>query len=104
MTETTTKETATKTKRRIVEGVVISDKMSKTVILEASTLVKHPKYGKYYKKFKKYKVHDEKEECNPGDRVSAIECRPLSAQKRFRLFKILERAKGTAEVLSEEVA
>ena len=99
-----TKETAAKTRRRIVEGLVISDKMDKTVIVETSTLVKHPKYGKYYKKFKKFKVHDEKEELNPGDRVQAIECRPLSAQKRFRLYKIVERAKGAADILAEEVA
>ncbi len=93
-----------KTKRRIVEGIVRSDKMSKTVVIETSTLVKHPKYGKYYKKFKKFKVHDEKEEANVGDKISAVECKPLSAQKRFRLHKILERSKDDTVGIVEEVA
>lgn len=93
-----------KTKRRVIEGIVSSDKMNKTVVIETSTLVRHPKYGKYYKKFKKYKVHDEKEEANVGDRVLAIECRPISAQKRFRLHKIVERSKGEAAGVVEEVA
>ena len=104
MAEVKNSEAGSKTRRRIIEGLVISDKMSKTVIVESSTLVKHAKYGKYFKKFKKFKVHDEKEESNPGDRVLAIECRPLSAQKRFRLYKIVERAKGSAEQIVEEVA
>lgn len=60
---------AAKTRRRTIEGVVLSNKMTKTVVVETSSLVKHPKYGKYFKKYKKLKAHDEKDECQVGDRV-----------------------------------
>jgi len=78
---------------RSVEGLVVSNKMQKTVVVEASTLVRHPKYGKYFKKYKKYKAHDEGSECGIGDRVQIVECRPLSREKRFRVNKIIEKAK-----------
>lgn len=78
---------------RKVQGTVVSNKMDKTIVVEASTLIKHAKYGKYFKKYKKYKAHDEKSECGMGDKVEIIECRPLSKQKRFRLSRIVEKAK-----------
>lgn len=87
-------ELAEKSKRRVIEGVVISDKMQKTIVVEVAALVKHPKYGKYYKKYKRFKAHDESEQSGVGDRVEVIESRPISAQKRFRLVRVIEKAKG----------
>lgn len=81
--------------RRTIVGTVISNKMEKTIVVEVARLTKHPKYGKYYKVFKKYKVHDEKREGGVGDRIEMIECRPISKEKRFRLSRIVEKAKGT---------
>lgn len=81
------------TSRRHLEGTVISRKMQKTAIIKTSTLAKHPKYGKFIRKFKKLKIHDENNECNVGDLVEVIESRPVSREKRFRLVRIVERAK-----------
>ena len=82
-----------KKQKRKIKGTVVSDKMNKTVVVQVTTLVKHPMYGKYYRKYKKFKAHDEKEEAHIGDRVQIIECRPLSKTKSFRLYKVLDRAK-----------
>ena len=79
--------------RKIREGLVISDKMDKTVVVEVEDRVKHPKYAKVIRRTKKYKAHDEQNECNVGDRVLLMETRPLSATKRWRVAEILERAK-----------
>lgn len=81
------------TSRRHLEGTVISNKMQKTAIIKTTTLAKHPKYGKFIRKFKKLKIHDEKSECNIGDRVEVIESKPISREKRFRLVRIIERAR-----------
>lgn len=67
--------------------------MDKTIVVQAASLTKHPKYGKYYKSYKKYKAHDEKNECGIGDQVLIVESRPISKEKRFRLNKIVEKAK-----------
>ena len=75
------------------EGLVVSDKMDKTVVVAVEDRVKHPKYGKVLRRTKKYKAHDEQNECNVGDRVLLMETRPLSATKRWRVAEILERAK-----------
>lgn len=80
-------------KRKELIGVVVSDKMDKTVVVMVESLVKHPLYGKYIKKRKKYMAHDEKNECKIGDRVMIEETRPLSKRKRWRVKEILERAK-----------
>ena len=88
------------TGRRRMEGTVLSNKMQKTVIVQTSVLVRHPKYGKYYKKYEKFKAHDEKSECQSGDKVEVIESRPISKQKRFRVVRVLEKAKR-AEVVAE---
>ncbi len=101
-TAQTTDATKVKSLRRII-GTVVSNKMQKTVVLEASRLVKHPKYGKYYKKYQKLKAHDEKSECGVGDKIEVIECRPLSKEKRFRLSKIIEKAK-VVEFSKQQVA
>ncbi len=74
-------------------GVVTSDKMQKTIVVAAKFKEKHPIYGKFVSKTKKYHAHDEKEECHVGDTVLIMETRPLSKTKRWRLVRIVERAK-----------
>jgi len=73
-------------KIRILKGVVVSDKMQKTVIVVVTRLKKHPKYKKYYKVSKRYKAHDEKGEFHTGDRVLMRETRPMSKDKRWELI------------------
>jgi len=80
-------------RRKTVVGVVISNKMDKTVVVANETLKKDPLYGKYVRTTKKFKAHDENNECNEGDRVLIMETRPLSKEKRWRVVEILERAK-----------
>ncbi len=70
-------------KIRTLKGVVVSDKMQKTVVVAVSRLIKHPKYKKYYKVTKRYKAHDDKGECHTGDKVMIQETRPLSKEKRW---------------------
>jgi small subunit ribosomal protein S17 len=79
--------------RKVREGLVISDKMDKTVVVEVEDRVKHPKYGKVIRRTKKYKAHDGENACGVGDRVLLMETRPLSATKRWRVTEILEKAK-----------
>ena len=74
-------------------GVVFSNKMDKTVTVEVKWKEKHPIYGKFVNETKKYHAHDEKNECNIGDVVDIMETRPLSKTKRWRVVKIVERAK-----------
>lgn len=78
-----------KTKKTVV-GVVVSDKMDKTVVVESSRLVKHPVYKKLIKRRAKYRAHDEKNQCKLGDKVLIVESRPLSKLKRWRVREILE--------------
>lgn len=68
-----------------LRGVVVSDKMDKTVVVSVSRFVKHPKYGKYYNISKKYKAHDEENKCKVGDKVELIEVSPISKDKRFKI-------------------
>jgi small subunit ribosomal protein S17 len=79
-------------KRKVLTGVVVSDKMEKTVVVMVNRLVLHPGYKKYIRKRAKVKAHDEKNECHIGDKVLLIETRPLSKEKRWRVKEILERA------------
>jgi small subunit ribosomal protein S17 len=79
-------------RRKVREGIVVSDKMQKTVVVVVEDRVKHPLYGKVLRRTSKLKAHDEKE-CGVGDRVLLMETRPLSATKRWRVVEILERAK-----------
>ena len=74
-------------------GVVVSNKMDKTITVAAKFKEKHPIYGKFVSKTKKYHAHDEKNECQIGDTVRIMETRPLSKTKRWRLIEIIERAK-----------
>ena len=79
--------------RKVREGLVVSDKMDKTVVVEVEDRVKHPKYGKVIRRTKKYTAHDGENACGVGDRVLLMETRPLSATKRWRVAEILEKAK-----------
>jgi len=74
-------------------GVVVSNKMEKSIVILVERKVKHPKYGKFVKKSTKFMAHDEKNECNIGDTVRIMETRPLSKNKCWRLVEIIERAK-----------
>lgn len=79
--------------RKTRVGVVVSDKMDKTIVVAVKDNVQHPLYKKIMKRTVKFKAHDEKNECGVGDRVEIMETRPLSAEKRWRLVKIIEKAK-----------
>jgi len=74
-------------------GVVVSDKMDKTIVVAVVTKVKHPLYKKYITSTKKFKAHDENNECQVGDKVKITETRPLSKDKCWRLVEIIEKAK-----------
>jgi len=74
-------------------GVVTSNKMDKSIVVEQVTRVKHPLYGKFVLKTKKFHAHDETNDCNIGDTVKIMETRPLSKTKCWRLVEIIERAK-----------
>ena len=78
--------------KKTMIGLVASDKMSQTVVVEVTRREMHPVYQKYIKRRKRYQAHDEENSCRPGDRVLIEECRPLSARKRWRVKQILERA------------
>jgi small subunit ribosomal protein S17 len=78
-------------KQRI--GIVVSDKMDKSITVLVERKLRHPLYGKFVKKSKKFMAHDEKNDCNTGDKVRIMETRPLSKNKSWRLVEILERAK-----------
>ena len=80
-------------RRKVLSGVVVSDKMDKTIVVEVEDRVKHPLYGKVMRRSSKVKAHDEQNTAGIGDRVRVMETRPLSAQKRWRLVEIIERAK-----------
>ena len=79
--------------RKTREGLVVSDKMDKTVVVAVEDRVKHPLYGKVIRRTNKLKAHDEQNQCGVGDRVRIMETRPLSATKRWRIVEVLEKAK-----------
>ena len=83
----------TRSYRKIREGLVVSDKMDKTVVVAVEDRVKHALYGKIIRRTTKYNAHDESYACGVGDRVRLMETRPLSATKRWRGVEILEKAK-----------
>ncbi|GAB3338131.1 30S ribosomal protein S17 [Micromonospora echinaurantiaca] len=91
MSENTT--ATARARRKVREGLVVSDKMEKTVVVEVEDRVKHALYGKIMRRTSKLKVHDEQNSAGIGDRVLIMETRPLSATKRWRLVEILEKAK-----------
>ena len=79
--------------RKTRVGVVVSDKMDKTIVVAVKDSVQHPLYKKIMKRTVKFKAHDEKNECGVGDRVEIMETRPISADKRWRLVQLIEKAK-----------
>jgi len=79
--------------RKVREGLVLSNKMDKSIVVSVERKFKHPKYGKFLKKRAKLVAHDDKNDCNIGDKVKVMETRPLSKTKCWRLVEIIERAK-----------
>ena len=77
-------------KLKLQSGIVVSNKMDKSIVVKIDRKIKHPIYKKTIKRSKKYIVHDEQNECKIGDLVQIAECRPLSKKKRFRLYKLLK--------------
>jgi len=82
-----------KKEKQVLQGIVVSDKMEKTIVVEIMMRKLHPLYKKYLTRSKKVKAHDEKNEAKTGDTVRVVETRPLSRDKRWRLAEIVERAK-----------
>ena len=93
MSEQSAAPAAERNSRKVREGLVVSDKMDKTVVVAVEDRVKHALYGKVLRQTSRLKAHDEQNECGVGDRVLLMETRPLSATKRWRVVQILERAK-----------
>lgn len=85
-------ELSTGSKRKVREGMVVSDKMDKTVVVAVESLVRHPIYGRRMRRTKRYKAHDETNQCRVGDKVRISETRPLSKEKRWRVVEVLNRA------------
>lgn len=83
----------TRSQRKERTGLVVSNKMDKSIVVEVQRRVKHTKYGKFVKQSSRFMAHDEKNECNPGDTVRIMETRPLSKNKCWRIVEIIERAK-----------
>nr|WP_321402779.1 30S ribosomal protein S17 [uncultured Desulfobacter sp.] len=84
-------ETTKKNKKELI-GLIVSDKMDKSVVVRVERFVQHKVYKKYIKRYKKYHAHDEQNECRIGDEVKIIETRPLSKLKRFRVAEIVKKA------------
>jgi small subunit ribosomal protein S17 len=84
---------AQRSRRRVKQGRVASNKMDKTIVVVTETRVRHPVYKKIVRKSVRFKAHDERNEAGIGDVVRIMECRPLSAEKRWRLLEIVEKAK-----------
>lgn len=79
--------------RKVRQGLVVSNKMNKSIVVAVVRRVRHPLYKKYFNKTKKYMAHDETNDCNVGDTVRIVETRPMSAHKRWRVDAIVDRAK-----------
>ncbi len=87
-------------RRKVREGVVVSDKMDKTVVVAVERLVRHGKYRKYLRRQERYKAHDEQNKCQVGDRVKIIETRPISKDKRWAVREILAHREGAGEAVA----
>jgi small subunit ribosomal protein S17 len=86
-------ETQERNRRKTRVGLVVSDKMDKTVVVAVEDFVRHSLYGKAVKRTKKFKAHDEENQCSIGDKVRIMETRPISKDKRWRLVNIIEKVK-----------
>ena len=93
MSEETVSESTTRNDRKVREGLVVSDKMDKTVVVAVENRFKHRLYGKVVRRTSRLKAHDEANACGVGDRVLLMETRPTSKTKRWRVVEILEKAK-----------
>jgi len=93
MAETVKTDAATRSARKVRQGLVVSDKMDKTIVVAIERRVPHPVYGKMVTKTKRLKAHDELNSAKVGDTVRIVETRPLSKDKRFRLLEIVDRAR-----------
>jgi small subunit ribosomal protein S17 len=93
-TPAATEESAEVRRKRELVGIVVSNKMDKTLVVQVVRRYKHPKYKKYVNERQRYKAHDEKNEANIGDRVIIVESRPLSKDKRWRLRSVVEKAEA----------
>ncbi|SEQ79844.1 MULTISPECIES: 30S ribosomal protein S17 [Lentzea] len=93
MTESNEVQTEKRNDRKVREGLVVSDKMDKTIVVALEDRKKHPRYSKVMRSTTKVKAHDEENTAGIGDRVLLMETRPLSATKRWRLVEVLEKAK-----------
>jgi small subunit ribosomal protein S17 len=82
-----------RTRRKLRQGKVVSDKMDKTVVVAVENLVRHPLYGRTLRRTNRFKAHDETNDCHVGDTVEIMETRPLSREKRWRVNRVVERAK-----------
>jgi small subunit ribosomal protein S17 len=92
MAETTAAAPA-RASRKVRQGVVVSDRMQKTIVVALETTVEHPLYKKRMRRTTRIKAHDEENTCRVGDRVEVMETRPMSSDKRWRLVRVIERAK-----------
>ncbi len=92
-TAETSQDVTERHSRKVREGLVVSDKMDKTIVVAVEDRVQHPLYKKTLRRTNKLKAHDEQNACGIGDRVLLMETRPLSASKRWRVVEILEKAK-----------
>ena len=93
MADTTETSTQDRSARKVREGIVVSEKMDKTVVVAIVDKVRHPKYAKFVQRTKRLYAHDETNDAHLGDRVRITETRPMSKLKRWRILEILERAK-----------
>jgi small subunit ribosomal protein S17 len=97
MTDTNTEveqsEEEARGRRKVRQGRVVSDKMNQTIVVAIAQIVRHPLYGKTMRRTKKFKAHDENNECGVGDTVEIMETRPISKEKRWRVVKVIEKAK-----------
>ena len=89
MSENTQQQPAERGQPKSRIGTVLSNRMTKTVVVQVERRMRHGKYGKYLTEKKKYKVHDEQQACKPGDKVRIVETRPISKEKRWRVAEIL---------------
>lgn len=101
MTENTQTEHAERGRPKTRIGTVVSNKMTKTVVVQVERRMKHGKYGKYMTEKKKYKAHDEQQSCKPGDKVRIVETRPMSKDKRWRVAEILVKAEVEIQTKAE---
>lgn len=94
-------EVARRRIRKSFFGVVVSNKMDKTVVVKVERLVRHPQYRKIVRRFSKFKAHDVENRCQVGDKVAIVETRPLSKEKRWRVKEIIKKVKAAAPELTE---